>query len=65
MEKFISIEKRDGCKYLINPNKVKNIEYYDSDTIWFDYTDGKNDRIFFASKVEAQEAYSSIFNQLT
>ena len=65
MEKFIFIEKSDGSKFLINPNKVKNIEYYDSDTIWFDYTDGKNDRISFTSKVEAQKAYNSIFNQLT
>ena len=65
MEKFISIEKRNGCKYLINAKKVKRIEYYDSDTIWFDYTDGKDDRISFTSKIEAQEAYNSILNQLT
>jgi hypothetical protein len=65
MEKFISIEKSHGSKYLINPNKIKNIEYHDSDTIWFDYTDGKNDRISFPSDVEAQEAYDSILNQLT
>ena len=65
MDKFISIEKRNGGKYLINAKKVKRIEYYDSDTIWFDYTDGKDDRISFTSKVEAQEAYNSILNQLT
>lgn len=65
MEKFISIEKSNGSKYLINPNKIKNIEYYNSDTIWFVYTDNKDDRISFTSKLEAQEAYDSIVNQLT
>lgn len=65
MEKFISIQKRNGGKYLINANKVKRIEYYDSDRIWIYYTDNQNGHIPFVSISEAQEAYSSILNQLT
>ena len=65
MEKFIFIEKSNGSKYLVNPNKIKNIEYYDSDRIWIYYTDNQNDHLSFITIAEAQEAYNSILNQLT
>ncbi len=64
MEKFISIRTISG-QFLVNPNKVKNVEYWGSDVVWLNYTDGNTDKFYYDSNETAQDSFNLIRNQLT
>lgn len=64
MERFIVIKTQSG-QFLINPNKVRNIEYWGSDMIWINYTDDKTDKFYFNTAENAQYAFDHIQNQIT